>query len=341
MTIESWGYTGTITPNDVWAHWQQAAAARYMVASAAGCKVTPVTAGTYQLQVSAGWLGGQGILDRIPGTELVAVEPVTAGIGYSLIVARRDWAAPNPVTGRLGRTTIEALPASSNTLPAGMPARQTSPGVVDDQPLALVALAANADVPEVVYDLRALGGPELYNLDPALSGLPAWLDYLAQEGVTVRAGSHIYYRSFDSWQQSLVVGVPASVSANGATVAGWSRGGVSQRALDDGVSVDLYVELRQTTADRVAFDTQGRTSGGDRVIHHLPAPLFPWADQPTVGVEFRTPSGGALDCVARITRTGNVTIVSGPPGQSVRRSTTQTSNQWDVRFSAHYRRASR
>lgn len=326
--IESIGYERTIAPDVPWARMQHILGARYAVVGQADCRVTPLADGTREVSVGVGYAGGWGVLDQITAPVVVPVAPVTAGIGYSLIVLHRDWGSRE--------SSIIAITAPGATLPATLPARATTPGVVDDQPLALVALAANDTRPTIVYDLRACGGPSVFNLDPGLANLPAWFGYLAAEGVTVHCGNRAFYRRLGTW---IDLSVPArQLNPSGEAVTGFARGGVTQQAIDDGSGgIDLYVELRQTTADQIYFGTpRGHTR--HRQIYAVRAGMRPWADQP-IDIEFRE-AGSIFGASGHIRTNGAVMIVSGPPAATVRRSTTQTATEWDLRFSTHYRKAS-
>lgn len=326
MTIASRGYAGDVDTID-WAHLQRVAGARYWCSSVNEARVLPHNYGTRQIVVTSGYLGGWGILDQITEPELYTLPAVTAGRRFFLIIAKREWR-------NVFKTRIAHIDAGTS-LPMTMPARTTKPGIEDDQPLALASLAANDTIPSIVYDLRALGNRDNFNLDPQLAGHPGWFNFLAAEGVTIHTGDESYYRRLGAWIPS----TGTHVSANGDTVAGFSRGGVTQGAITDPDGwVSLYVELRQTSATPIAFDSHGHV--GDRLIHRLPAALRPWADQTGIGIDFRAAAGGAFTCWGRITTTGNVTVQSGPPGISVRRSTAQTTDEWDLRFATHYRRRS-
>jgi hypothetical protein len=190
MTITSLGYSGTIAPNVGWANMQQVLGSRYMVASHTDCVVSPLVGGTRQIQVSTGYMGGWGILDQITATETLTLATVASGIHYWLICAHRNWTTPV--------TTITAIDAGT-ALPATMPTRSTSPGTTDDQPLALVSIAAGATNPVVIYDLRAIGGPNFYNMSASLQNLPNWLSYMAIEGSTVYTGNKRWYRSVNQF----------------------------------------------------------------------------------------------------------------------------------------------
>src|SRR5690606_13548839 len=100
MAITSYGYAGTVAPNDVWARMQYGLGRRYWVFDGNDCLVTPSTTEVRGVDVATGWMGAWGIVDRITSKETVQLPAVSTGTEYFLIVARRSW-------GTNQETTIE------------------------------------------------------------------------------------------------------------------------------------------------------------------------------------------------------------------------------------------
>lgn len=183
--IDSFGYEGTIAANDVWARVQSIIGARYTVAGATAAQVTAVSAGTREVKIAAGSLGGHGILDEITADITLQLPVVASGTEWFLIIAKRTW-------GLTQATSIDYVPAG--TAPV-IPTRVTDPGVEDDQPLALVSLTAGSSVPGTPIDLRVVGSDRS-------GGLIAFdelaLSYFNEPGSVVQIGNSLWTRILDS-----------------------------------------------------------------------------------------------------------------------------------------------
>jgi hypothetical protein len=319
MTITSLGYSGTIAPNVGWANMQQVLGSRYMVASHTDCVVSPLVGGTRQIQVSTGYMGGWGILDQITATETLTLATVASGIHYWLICAHRNWTTPV--------TTITAIDAGT-ALPATMPTRSTSPGTTDDQPLALVSIAAGATNPVVIYDLRAIGGPNIYNMSASLQNLPNWLSYMAIEGSTVYTGNKRWYRSVNQftgnafWDTDPEIvtsgpGVSNDVGVNSA-LTGWTTSSTyAQRFSRSGNACTLLLQANTTSSTRaIEFGPDGGVSGGDTAVLTVSQTAY----QPPYSItdlDIRyidgSRGGSSYHGGARLDSTGDLVIESGLP----------------------------
>jgi len=154
MAISSVGYAGTVGD----AQWAElvprAGGVFYSVDDFASFRVT-AAAGTRMIQVAPGTAAGAGILDKSSAIETRALGSVPAGVRYDLVVLRRTWATK--------LSEIVVIPGGSV---AALPARQTTPGDKDDQPLALVRVAAGSTAIQEVIDLRVAvhnGGAVAFN----------------------------------------------------------------------------------------------------------------------------------------------------------------------------------
>src|SRR5690242_2620347 len=179
--INSIGYAGTIGPNDVWAQLQAILGARYTVSGPGDARVTSVSTGTREVTVAAGSIGGQGILDQITSDVTVQLPTVASGTEWFLIVARRTW-------GLTQATSLTWIDAGSS---ATIPARNTTPGTIDDQPLALVPLTAGSTAPGTPIDLRVIGASKT---GPAIAFSTLALSYYDDPGAQVRIGTDVWTR---------------------------------------------------------------------------------------------------------------------------------------------------
>lgn len=186
MTINSWGYEGSIMPNVDWALMQYALGHQYFVLDDASVKVTPAGDGTREVDISPGFFGGQGILDQNDASVRLQLPTVASGTNYFMIVARRTWGATQA-------TTFDFIDAGTG---ATLPVRNVSPGTLDDQPLALVPVVAGNTVPGNPIDLRAIGhskgGPYFANSNLVLA-------YLDRVGTVVQIGNETWTRGLASW----------------------------------------------------------------------------------------------------------------------------------------------
>lgn len=143
--MPSYGYDGPITA-DVWAIMQQGVGTDYACASLSACKVSATSTG---VQVAGGVIAGWGVLDIVPTPIGVTLSAPSSGQTWWMIVARRTW-------GSTKATTFVAIPAGTSR-PSVLPTRNTNPGTVDDQPLALIGWAAGQAQPAGFIDLRVCG----------------------------------------------------------------------------------------------------------------------------------------------------------------------------------------
>jgi hypothetical protein len=290
-----------------------------MVAKFGDCKVTPLVGGTRQVTVSTGFAGGSGVLDEITADETVTVsDAFGSGIKYFLICLHRDWSA--------NETTVKVITAAGTSLPSSMPTRDNNPGVVDDQPLALVSLAAGDAVPTVIYDLRAVGGPNGFNMSPDLAGLPNWINYMAFEGYTIWTGNKSWRRIVDpatsnpKWDQDPEIvrsgpslGNPLSISG----ASGWTTVSVLEcRGSRTGNDMKIRFQARRTGA---TLDFPNGSAGSDPI---LTVGNTSW--RPPYNVQFAfsyvAATGATYGGLAVYTTAGEVQMVSVTPGTSIGKS---------------------
>ena len=324
MAIQSWGYKGTIAPNDVWANMQMALGSRYFVADWGSAKVTPLAGGTREIQVSSGFLGGWGVLDQVTDPVILPLPEVPSGVRFFPIYLRRTWQSSQ-------RSTIEYGNALTS-LPAALPERFTVPGTVDDQPLALVSVAAGSTTPTVIYDLRVIGGKDFFCMDPAVPTSYFYLDY---PGVKIRTGYTEYTNrpgpNASHWQPDPMVvrsgpgqGNPLGISGN----AGWNT--VSELVTTgtrtrSGV-VQLYCQARRSGANISFSTTQGQVAGGDRPV--MSTSNADWRPPYTIMAPVTYYSSNA-SCGgwATMDASGQITLIGGMPGTTLTRKSSGVSFQ--------------
>lgn len=270
MAITSVGYAGAIAPNVDWAHLQYVLGQEYFVSSEAAVRVTPVSTGTREVDIASGYFGGQGVLDFNSAAFRLQLPTVASGTTYFMIVARRTW-------GVTQATSFVAINAGTGAV---LPARNTDPGNIDDQPIALVPLTAGQTVPGTPIDLRAIGhskgGP--YSAFSILT-----LSYLTRVGTVVRVGNDTWTRIVNSsyvatWEKDPGVfgriALPnASSSGVIVTATGWTAGSpMVNVGVSDGNAVHVDLQVRRTGA---AIGTNSSGNITDNVIATLASPYRP------------------------------------------------------------------
>lgn len=181
MAIISVGYAGTITDAD----WRRMAVSTvgvmYGVDDYASWRPT-VGVGDRVVRIATGGGFGLGVRDVIDTAVSVSLASVASGSRWDLIVARRNW------TTRA--TTIVAIQGSATR---ALPSRNTGYGNLNDQPIALVRVAAGQAVVQDIVDLRCIPG------DGGLVALDLLArSYLTRPGTQIRIGDNTWTRSIDS-----------------------------------------------------------------------------------------------------------------------------------------------
>lgn len=178
MAITSIGYDGSVSE----AQWAKlipmASASHYGVDNASHWKVTahPTLGLGVNIALGTGW--GQGVVDTSDASESLASTTVTSGTRWDMVVARRNW------SGTGGNTSFAFVTGSSSK---SLPTRNTSPGSLDDQPLALVQFTAGSSAPTSIIDLRCWGrnGGVVANDQLALT-------YLKEPGAQIKIGGELW-----------------------------------------------------------------------------------------------------------------------------------------------------
>lgn len=148
MAITSVGYDGSVSETQ-WAKLiPLTGSAHYGVADSPDWKVSPhptLDRGV-NIAVGSGW--GHGVLDTSDTTVSLQGTTVSSGSRWDMVVMRRNW------SGTGGTSSFVLVPGGPNKV---LPARNTGPGNLDDQPLALVQFTAGQTAPTSIVDLRCWG----------------------------------------------------------------------------------------------------------------------------------------------------------------------------------------
>ena len=151
MAFTSIGYDGTVNERQ-WAELIPfVGAATYGVKGAGDLKVTAVPGQPLMVSVASGTGWGHGVMDTETSNTTIACDPIGSGSRWDLIALRRDW---QPLAG--GPTAVAKVTGTSEKVIPG--SRQQQPGVVDDQPLALVQWTFGQTQPTQIIDLRCWAG---------------------------------------------------------------------------------------------------------------------------------------------------------------------------------------
>lgn len=185
MAITSKFYTGSVDHVE----WAKAAgevgSTFYGAEDLASWKPTAVSGVDRTVRIAPGTVWGRGVRDTNDASFDVSIPSTSSSSGrWDLIVARRTW-------GTSTTTIVRVQGTSSKAIPAG---RTVGPGVVDDQPLALVKVSNGSSAITELVDLRCFGG--------GAGGLQALdklaLQYLNFPGALVQIGTEFWSYSVNA-----------------------------------------------------------------------------------------------------------------------------------------------
>ena len=178
------GFEGSVN-DERWARLVPRAGSNpYGVVEAGDCKVTVATGDrrvTIARTAAKGGAWGWGVFCEFTEATSLSLASVSVGSRWDLIVLRRNWS-----TKKVTPTVVQGSAAMA------LPSRETSPGVLDDQPLALVLVTAGSTSITQIIDLRCFssGGGVLAMHELALG-------YLDHIGASVRIGPITHLRGLD------------------------------------------------------------------------------------------------------------------------------------------------
>lgn len=214
MAITSVGYGGTINEVEM-ALTAGSFPAEYGVLAASAWKVTAAAGMDRGVAIAPGT--GYGHFVTVTSDTQVVLQgaPVSSGSRWDTVVMRRDW---QPPAGESAFVLVQG--STSQAIAAG---RLNTPGVEDDQPVALVRFTAGQTAPTQIIDLRCWSG----NAGLIAASADA-LAYLGRLGSRVTIGDTVWTRAIDptgslAWspayagsKKSRFINIAASGTLNGA-----------------------------------------------------------------------------------------------------------------------------
>lgn len=273
MTIRSVGYDGSVGETDWSAYLAEGLGAPPGVQGPLDFRVTSTSG--MQVQVAPGRAHGHGITDLSDAAEAIQIEASTSGTRYDAVVLRRDWAGTSTTpTGVAagGRSYLTVVRGGSSQL---IPAMQTSPGVIADQPLALVRVTAGQTTVTVTDDLRAHQSRAVYvrsmlAMNGTL-GTQYTLESTGKRYVMVQGGSGVPVPQ-EEWNPAAPPPPTVPTVRSGTTTASFNNGAAvithglgfrprvflaASRASTGSAMLELYVStqagaVNETTATLVA-----------------------------------------------------------------------------------------
>lgn len=212
MAIISVGYDGVINETQ-WADMiKKVGSCDYGVVDVNDWNVSIVTGADRTVSIAAGKGWGHGIFDEITANITIQLDTISSGSRWDLIVMRRNW------TGAGGLSTIEKVNGSAaKEIPA---TRAVGPGVIDEQPLALVQVTAGQTQPTAIVDLRCWGSNGgLFAKDDLAK------NYLNKVGAELRIGQIVWRyvlgaNDIPVWEAELSPGVYAPLTPTGYSLQG-------------------------------------------------------------------------------------------------------------------------
>ena len=190
--ITSRGYNDDSISAPEWAEsLPRLGSAHFGVAHQSAWVVSPAP-GDRTIQVGPGIGFGSGVWDDSDSAVPLTLSPVPTGDRWDLICMSRVWAGSGLSTfSKVEGTAVRALPNS----------RKKSPGVEEDQPVALARLRAGSTLIQEIIDLRVVVGDG----GGMVASDELVLTYLDAVGTTIRIGSTVWTRALD------VMGTPVWV----------------------------------------------------------------------------------------------------------------------------------
>jgi hypothetical protein len=213
-------------------------------------RVSIVTGSTRTISIAPGEGYGHFVLDRTLVAHTIGLAAAASADRWDLITVRRDWSPETPG----GETSFHVLPgaatgAVANPRPTGF---ANTPGVLADQPLALVRIRANQPLPQEIIDLRQYAS----KVNTASHTLALEPD--APVGALTRIGPLTYLRALDAqgapqWgvEGAWADYVPVWSSTTGATSVGTG-----------GQLVGRYVRLGRTVHWQMRWFLGSPSAGG-------------------------------------------------------------------------------
>lgn len=301
MAIVSIGYDGTVDETQ-WAQMVSKVGASEYGVDKAGDFAVSIIAGDRAIAVSPGTAWGMGVMDTSDSSVNLLLDPVATGSRWDLIVLRRDWTPP-------GGTTVIAVVKGGSTKQIPNGRNSGTPGVLDDQPIALVRLLAGSTAVQEIIDLRVWGrnGGQLYALHDMVRS------YLTSLGTEVNINGALWQyvpasNDTAAWQKYGQRGDTGIVTVTTGFTSGWGGSGAEIKyQVRDGLC-QLYAKFYRTGGE-----LEVPVNGNIPNVHvlTLPVPARP-----------RMLSGGhsgasGVGLAAAIGTTGNVDLTWVSPNERI------------------------
>lgn len=256
MAPTSVGYDGTVREGN-WARLARFLGTDYGVGGPNDWKVEAVTGADRTVRIRAGSGYGHGVLDTTSTNETLQLPIVSSGSRWDTVVARRDWQGDSGAT--------EFAYETGGVLQSVATGINNSPGVIDDQLLALVRITAGQQVPTAVIDLRQREAPhvQLVTSDtlPGTNGTPPpdvpelafeldsgrWRYWTGAAWADLGGGGNVVGSGSATTNKSIVAGNPAplDLSASGVTLRGGQNYAIEVRpGLECSANAPVNVELQ-------------------------------------------------------------------------------------------------
>lgn len=149
MSITSVGYTGSVDESS-WAVLATFAGTDYAVLDPLSLQCVIGGSGDRAVTVAAGTAYGRGVADVSSAPTNLNATILASGVRWDTVCLRRDWSA--------GTGTGSSLVIVAGTSTKQITRTHATPGVTDDQPLALLRIDGGSGVVTLIEDLRALAG---------------------------------------------------------------------------------------------------------------------------------------------------------------------------------------
>lgn len=313
---------------------QWAASASYLggrlpeVATRTSMLVAVNGAATRTCTVAVGTASACGVMVKSDAVESVVFDDVTTAgqTRWDAVVLRRNW------TSNTASYVVVKGTAAANA-PQVVPTLNDNPGVLHDQPLALVQITNGNTIPTQVVSLR-LPASKVYTAE-SLAALPTPTTALYGIEVVLADGSR-YRCGLDASNNPAWVATSGNIieltGASALTVAtNFSLGSNVSRGLKNGLQTTVTFQLRRTGSVLNADTTDGNFA--DTLLCTLPSTLCP-PDEMPVPAHYYAVSTHTLPAAVTLTPDGRITLIAGVPGQDmpVRTGATEVSVRGSATF---------
>ncbi|UXN31017.1 hypothetical protein [Glutamicibacter sp. M10] len=306
MAITSVGYDGTVDEVQ-WASMVSKVGGYEYGVDGANHFAVSQSAGTRMVSVASGLAWGRGVMDISDAAAVIQLDSVSTGSRYDLIALRRTW---GPANG--GPTEIVVIKGtSSKGIPSG---RQKNPGVIDDQPLALVRVAAGSSaIPEVI-DLRVWGrnGGQLFAKDDLVRS------YIDAIGTEININGTLWQRTVGSnnvavWTKHGLRRDTGWIRTTSGFLSGW--GGADSYMRYRIVDKVCYFRIRfNRTGGTITYPSDGNLAN----VQVATAPTPPRPSDDWMALHAGAQGGLAA---GTITPAGSVNLTAVAPNLSIKNGT--------------------